>query len=53
MDDIKLYARSEQDMDSLIHISRTYSNDVRMSFRLDKCGWKVSARGKMTGMEGG
>ncbi|XP_015229127.1 PREDICTED: complement C3-like [Cyprinodon variegatus] len=38
MDDIKLYARSEQDIDSLIHTSRIYSNDIGISFGLDKCG---------------
>lgn len=31
MDDIKLYARSERGIDSLIHITRIYSNYMRMS----------------------
>ncbi|CAK6965214.1 hypothetical protein%2C partial [Scomber scombrus] len=47
MDDIKLYARNERDIDSLIHLTRIYSNSIRMSFRLDKCGRMVSKRGKM------
>lgn len=34
MDDIELYARSERDIDSLIHLTRIYSEDIRMSFRL-------------------
>ncbi|KAF7642573.1 hypothetical protein LDENG_00255600, partial [Lucifuga dentata] len=34
MDDIKLYARSERAIDSLIHLTRIYSDDIRMSFRL-------------------
>ena len=36
MDDMKLYAKSERDIDLLIHITRVYSNDINMSFRLDK-----------------
>ena len=46
LDDIKLYARNERDIDSLIHITRLYSNDSGRSFRLDKCGRMVSKRGK-------
>ncbi|TWW59899.1 hypothetical protein D4764_06G0014290 [Takifugu flavidus] len=38
MDDIKLYAENERDIDSLIHLTRIYSKDIRMSFGLDKCG---------------
>ena len=37
MDDIKLYAKTEQDIDSLIHLTRIYSKDIRMSFGLNKC----------------
>jgi len=37
MDDIKLYAKNERDIDSLIHITRIFSNDIRMSCELDKC----------------
>jgi len=47
MDDIKLYARSEQDTDSLIHHTMIYRNDIRMSFGLGKCGRMVSKREKM------
>lgn len=42
MDDIKLYARSERDINSLIHLTRIYSEDIRMSFRLNKCGQMVA-----------
>ncbi len=52
MDDIKLYARNERDIDSLIHTTRIYSNDIGMSFGLDKCGRMVSKRGKMIRTEG-
>ena len=45
MDDFKLYVRSEQDIDSLIHITRIHSID--MSFSLEKCSLMTSKRGKM------
>ncbi|KAK7906619.1 hypothetical protein WMY93_015231 [Mugilogobius chulae] len=46
MDDIKLYAKSERDIDSLIHTTRIYSTDIGMSFGLDKCSRMVTKRGK-------
>lgn len=46
MDDIKLYAKSERDIDSLIHITRIYSNDTVMSYWLEKCSEMVTRRGK-------
>ncbi|XP_076583782.1 retrovirus-related Pol polyprotein from type-1 retrotransposable element R2 [Chaetodon auriga] len=52
MDNIKLYAKSECDIDSLTHLTRIYSNDIGMSFGLDKCGWLVCRRGKMIATEG-
>lgn len=36
MDDVKLYARSEQDIESLIHNTRVYSNDI--SFGKERSG---------------
>ena len=36
MDDIKVYATSEQDIESLIHIIRIYSIDIDMPFGLVK-----------------
>ncbi len=47
---MKLYAKNEQDIDSLIHITRIYSNN--MSFGPEKCGQMVSKRGKMIRTEG-
>ena len=35
MDDIKLYAKNERDIDSLIHLTRIYSEDIGMSFGLE------------------
>ena len=47
MDDIDLYAKTERDIDSLIYITRIYTTEMNMSFRLDKCVRKLSKRGKM------
>lgn len=33
-DDVTLYVRSEQDMDSLIHLITVYGEDIRISFEL-------------------
>ncbi|KAI3374267.1 hypothetical protein L3Q82_006114 [Scortum barcoo] len=52
MDDIKLYAKSERDIDSLIRTTRIYSNDIGMTFRLDKCGRMVTKRGGAVRTEG-
>ena len=44
MDDIKLYAKSERDIDLLIHPPRVFSNDIGMSFSLRKCGHLIVRR---------
>jgi hypothetical protein len=36
MDDIKLYAKTEREIDSLIHLTRIFSNDIGMSFGFEK-----------------
>lgn len=36
MDDIKLYARSKQDIDSLIHPTKIYTSDSGMLFELER-----------------
>lgn len=37
MDDIKLSAKNEQDIKSLIHLTRIYSENIGMSIKLNKC----------------
>ena len=44
MDSIKLYTWNEQDIDLLIHLIRIYSEDIGMSFGLEKCGWMIARR---------
>ena len=52
MDDLKLYAKSERELDSLIQTVRIFSDDVGMVFGLDKCAVLVLKRGKMVRTEG-
>lgn len=47
MDDIKLNARSKQDINLLIHITRMYSTDIGLSFAQEKCSQMVTKRGKV------
>ena len=37
MDDLKLYARNQEELESLVEIIHIYSKDVGMELRLDKC----------------
>ena len=52
MDNINLYARSERDINSLIHLTRIYSKDIRMSFGLDKYSRIISKRAKVITTDG-
>ncbi|KAJ0055988.1 hypothetical protein NL108_017219 [Boleophthalmus pectinirostris] len=52
MDDFKLYAKSERDIDLLIHTTRIYSTDIGISFGLEKCSRMVTKRGKVVHTEG-
>ena len=38
IDDIKLYAKNEQDIDSLMHLTRVFSSDIGMTLGLVKSG---------------
>ena len=42
-----LYAKNEQDIDSLIHLTRMFSSDIGMTFGLVKCGCPIVNRGKI------
>ena len=52
MDDLKLYAKSERELDSLIQTVRIFSDDVGMVCGLDKSAVLVLKRGKMIQTEG-
>ena len=52
MDDMNLYAKNERDIDSLIHPTPIYSEDIGMSFGLEKCGRMIAGRGKVIKTDG-
>ena len=51
MDDLKLYASNDQQLKSQINIVKTFSNDIRMSFGIDKCNKVTIKRGNVTNSE--
>jgi len=46
MDDLKLYADSEDNLEKLIKKVNTFSNDINMDFGLDKCSKCTIKKGK-------
>ena len=52
MDDLKLYGKSEQELESLIDVVRVFSRDMGMEFGLDKCAVFVLKQGVKVRCEG-
>ena len=52
MDDLKLYAIGECQLDSLIQSVGIFSNDIGMKFGIEKCGVLVIKRGKLAQTKG-
>ena len=46
MDDLKLYARTQEDLDELVGKVKSYSEDIKMEFGMSKCQTVVVKRGK-------
>ena len=46
MDDIKLFAKNEKGLETLIHTVRIYSQDIGMEFCIKKLGMRVMKSGK-------
>ena len=46
MDDIKLFAKYEKELETLIHAVRIYSQDIGMEFGVEKCAMLVMKSGK-------
>ena len=46
MDDVKLFAKNERKLETLIHAVRIYSQDIGMEFGLEKCAMLVMKTGK-------
>ena len=49
MDDLNLYGRNPDQLDGLLHTVRTFSDDIRMKFGLDKCAIAHFVNGKLSG----
>ena len=41
MDDIKLFAKNEKELETLIHAVRIYSQDIGIKFGIEKCAMLV------------
>ena len=41
MDEIKLFAKNEKELETLIHAARIYSKDIGMEFVIEKCALLV------------
>ena len=48
MDDLKTYAKSDSQQTGLLNTVKTFSNDIKMEFGLDKCAKATFKRGKLT-----
>ena len=46
MDDIKLFAKNEKELETLIHAVRIYGQDIGMEFGIEKCAMLVMKSGK-------
>lgn len=49
MDDLKLFAKNDRDIESLLNTVRVFSEDIGMMFGIDKCAVVVMKRGKLDG----
>ena len=47
MDDLKLYAKSEEQTNTLVRIAHVLSTDISMKFGIKKCGILPMKRGKI------
>ena len=52
MDDLKLYGKSEKQVDTLLNTVRVFSQDIGMQFGINKCAVLVLKRGKVVRSEG-
>ena len=47
MDDLKLFAKDDNDLEGLLQTVKKSSNDISMSFGLDKCAKATFKRGNL------
>ena len=46
MDDIRLFAKNEKELETLIYAVKIYSQDIGMEFGIEKCAMPVMKSGK-------
>ena len=51
MDDIKLLAKNEKELETLIHAVRIYGQDIGMEFGIEKCAMLVMKSGKRQNLQ--
>ena len=51
MDDLKIFAKSEREVNGLVSTVQILSNDTGMEFGIKKCGALVMKRGKVVAYE--
>ena len=49
MDDFKLFAKDDNDVEGLLQTVKKFSNDTGIWFGWDKCAESIFKRGKLTG----
>ena len=52
MDDLKLYGKSSNELESLLNTVRIFSTDISVEFSLEKCATLTIHKGKATHTEG-
>ena len=52
MDDLKLYAKSEEQTNTLVRTVHVFSSEIGMEFGIKKCGILAMKRGKIVKSEG-
>ena len=53
MDELKLYGRNCDQLDKLLHTVCTFSDDIQIMFRLEKCAIAHSVNGRLSGNNSG
>ena len=52
MDDLKLFGKSDDQIDSLVETLFTFGEDISMEFGLKKCGEVILKKGKLVKFDG-
>ena len=52
MDDLKLFGKTESQLDTLLNTVHIFSQDIKMEFGISKCGILLMKRGKLPKVDG-